>query len=105
MNNNLCHIWLTCKNTEEASKIAKKLLNVRLIACAKQIPVVSDYRWKGKIEHEEEVLLMMESKLDLFDQIEAEVEKLHSYGTFVLETSPVSRVSVPAQQWWIKELK
>jgi len=47
----------------------------------------------------------MLSKLDLFDKIEAEVTKLHSYETFVLEAVPVSRISKSAQEWLNRELK
>ena len=101
----LCQLWLTCKDAREADEIAKKLLNLRLIACAKQIPVVSDYRWQGKIEHEEEVILIMEGRLDLFDQIEAAVRKLHSYNTFVLSAIPIIRLSRGSKKWLEAELK
>lgn len=44
-----CQFWLTCKDKAETDKIAKSLLNKRLIACAKQIKVDSQFHWQGKL--------------------------------------------------------
>jgi len=63
------------------------------------MPVSSDFRWKAKIEHSDEVLLQMESREDLFEQVEKEVAKLHSYDTFVLESTPVDKISKKAEKW------
>lgn len=100
-----CQLWLTCGSKEEADKVTGALLAKHLVACVRQIPVVSDYHWEGKITHEGEILLVMESRLDLFDEIETEVTKHHSYGTFVLEALPVSRISKKAAKWLAKETK
>jgi periplasmic divalent cation tolerance protein len=98
-NRNYCYIYLTCANTVEAAEIANTLLEKHLVICVKQLPVDSKYWWEGKIEHNSEVLLMMESALDLFDKVEKEVAKLHSYDTFVLETVEIAKVSQKAQTW------
>lgn len=46
----------------------------------------------------------MESREDLFTQVEAEIAILHSYDTFVLEATPISRMSKSAKTWLEKEL-
>ncbi len=102
---NFCQLWLSCKDAQEADKITNTLLVKHLIACAKQISVPSTYWWKGKLEQAEEVILLMESRMDLFNFIEAEVAKLHSYDTFVLEAIPISRISKKATTWLKSELK
>lgn len=94
-----CQLWLTCEDKAEANKIARSLLEKHLIACARQVPVTSDYLWEGKIDHSEEIMIMMESRLSLFDKVEREVSKLHSYDSFVLEAAPVSRISRKAASW------
>lgn len=99
-----CQLWLTCADKKEADKIAGNLLAKRLVACVRQMPVTSDYRWQGKIEHAGEVLLVMAGRLDLFDQIEQEITKFHSYGTFVLEAVPIAKVSQKATRWLDKEI-
>ncbi len=100
-----CQLWLSCKDADEAVKISGALLSKKLIACAKQIPVNSTFRWQGKIESSNEVLLTMESRMDLFDEVEKEITKLHSYDTFVLEATLVNRVSKKAQKWLNQELR
>ena len=105
MASNVCLVWLTCKDKAEADKIANTLLVKQLIACARQIPVKSDYRWQGKIETSEEVLLMMESQLDLFEKVEAEVAKLHSYDTFVLSAIPIKKITQHSERWLKDELR
>ena len=95
----LCQLWLTCANKQEAGKVANTLLVKHLIACAKQITVESDYIWQGKIERADEVLLVMESKCSLFNKVEAEVKKLHSYDTFVLTAIPLLAISKEADKW------
>jgi periplasmic divalent cation tolerance protein len=99
-----CQLWLTCANESEADKIAEALLAKKLIACARQVPVSSKFRWQGKIEKANEVMLVMESRLDLFEQVEKEVKQLHSYESFVLEATAVRLVSAKASKWLKEEL-
>lgn len=105
MNSRLCLLYLTCASKTESEKIAKHLLEQRLIACAKLIPIRAAYWWHGKIENGNEILLAMESRPDLFEEIENEVASLHSYETFVLEAVPVSNVSKAASRWMDDNLK
>jgi periplasmic divalent cation tolerance protein len=100
-----CQLWLTVGSKQEADKIATVLLNMHLVACVRQIPVSSDFWWQGKIDHSDETLLQMESRADLFAKVEAEIAKLHKYDTFVLEATPVEKISNKAADWLEKELK
>ncbi len=104
MSSDYCQLHLTCKNSEEATKIANVLLSKKLVACAKQIPVNSSFRWQGKIQNTEEVLLVLQSRLALFDKIEEEITKHHSYDTFVLEAVSVAKISKDVQEWLDKEI-
>ncbi len=103
--NNLCQLWLTCKDKSEAGVITKELLNKRLIACAKELDISSNFIWKGNIENSTEVLLIMDSVGDLFSQVEEVVVKLHSYETFVLQATPVTHVSSQAKEWAAEVLR
>lgn len=102
---NFVQLLLTCEDKAEANKIAKALLDMRLIACAKQIPVSADFIWQGDIDHNDEILLIMESREDLFERVEAEVTKLHSYDTFVLQAIPMVKISKKAQAWLNESIK
>jgi periplasmic divalent cation tolerance protein len=95
-------LLLTCADNKEADKIVKSLLNKKLIACAKKTPVSSSFLWKGKVDSDDEVLVIMESLESKFNEIEKEIRQLHSYETFVLASLPVSKASAGVVDW-IKE--
>ena len=70
----------TCSTADEAAKIARRLVEKKLAACVNLLPGVrSIYRWKGAVEDSKEVLLLIKSRRELFDELRAELEKLHSY--------------------------
>src|SRR5581483_5150271 len=71
-----CQLWLTCKDKAEADKITNTLLVKHLVACVRQMPISSSYWWEGKIEQSEETMLLMESKLENFAKVEAEIAKI-----------------------------
>jgi len=70
----------TCASPEDAGKIARTLVEKRLAACVNILPAVrSIYRWKGAIEDDQETLLLIKSSRALFNDLSAEIERLHSY--------------------------
>ncbi len=97
--------YLTCADTKEADIIVERLLDARLIACAKQVPVSASYWWEQKKETANEVLLVMESRIDLYEDIESLVAENHSYKTFVLECVPLARVNKSAADWLNSNLR
>ncbi len=105
MKNNFCLICLSCGTQAEADNIAKVLLDKKLIACVKQLPVKSSFTWENKTSTSEEIWMSMESREDLFDEIEAEVAKIHSYQTFVMTASPITKISKKAQIWLNESLR
>lgn len=75
-----CVVFVTCPNEKCAGKIVNVLLKKRLIACANILPnVKSRYWWKGKIEKNDEVLVMMKTRQKLFDKVKKEIKVLHPY--------------------------
>jgi len=73
-------VLCTCASPEEAGKIARTLVEKRLAACVNILPAVrSIYRWKDAIEDDPETLLLVKSSRALFNELRAEIEKLHSY--------------------------
>lgn len=91
---------LTCGSWQEAQRIADALLELRLIACVEFLEIKSKYHWQGKLEGSKEIKLIMTSVAHHFDTIEAEVAKLHSYDTFVLQQIPLTNLSSEARIWW-----
>ncbi len=73
-------VLVTCGSNEEAERIARALVEARLAACVNILgPVRSIYRWEGKLNDDQEVLLLIKTSRALFDQVRHTVEKAHSY--------------------------
>lgn len=96
-------LFLTCANAEEGKAISKALLESKLAACVRQSSVNSSYWWDNKIQNDDEVLLMIESIEEKFDEIEATVTKLHSYDEYVLTAVQVLRTT-PGVEKWLKDV-
>jgi periplasmic divalent cation tolerance protein len=74
-------VLITTPNKEVSETIANDLLEKKLAACVNMIaPVFSLYTWAGEINRDQEMLLIVKSRADLFesDLIPA-VQALHPY--------------------------
>lgn len=70
----------TCDSTEIASLISETLVTKKLAACVNIVNnIESVYQWRGKIEHDKEVLLIIKTKQSLFSQVEQAILELHNY--------------------------
>jgi periplasmic divalent cation tolerance protein len=70
----------TCASGEEAERLARQLLEVRLAACVNVITQIrSYYWWKGKVEESGEWMLVIKTSRDLFEQVRTVLESAHSY--------------------------
>ena len=74
-------IYVTASREDEASKIARALIESRLAACVNIISNIrSIYRWEGKLEDDNESLMIIKTKDSKFDEVQKKVEELHSYS-------------------------
>ena len=73
-------ITTTTENEEQANEIARKLVELRLVACAQVSgPIKSFYRWEGKIEKSVEWICSAKSKINLYEKIEKTILDIHPY--------------------------
>jgi len=96
-------IYAACRNRLEAEKIAKHLLNKKLIACANYFPVNSMYLWKGKLTKDKEYVLLMKTDKS-FALVCREIEGIHSYEIPCIEKID-AKYNKKFQEWMMKELK
>ena len=93
-------VFMTASNREEAVKIVRTLLEERLIACGNIMdPVSSFFWWKGKIEEEKEVLVIMKSHENLFKKLSNRVTELHSYDVPEILALPIVDGSQAYLDW------
>lgn len=83
-------VYITNPNKKVARRIAKYLLNNKLIACANIFPIDSLYRWQGKMADEKEFVLIAKTKKENFEKVVREVEKIHPYDIPCIVKIPVS---------------
>jgi len=83
-------VLITASSPEEGEAIACALVEEKLAACVNVIPgMTSLYRWRGELQKEGEVLLVVKSRRGLFDRLAARVRELHSYQVPEIIALPV----------------
>ena len=84
--------YITCPTMDEARRIADRLLEERLIACANLFEggPLSLYEWKGQKEETKEVLLLVKTTEARFDELVQRVRALHSYDVPCIVGLPVT---------------
>jgi periplasmic divalent cation tolerance protein len=70
----------TAPNREEATKIAKLLIDEKLAGCVQVLPIESFYSWQGKTQNEAELLLLVKTRRALFQKAIARIREVHSYS-------------------------
>jgi periplasmic divalent cation tolerance protein len=106
LNSSYILVLVTTKDHSEAEKISLTLLDEKLIACANLItPVVSCFLWQGKVERAHECLVVMKSRVDLFEALAARVRGLHSYEVPEVLALPIVAGSMSYLDWLDNSLK
>jgi len=93
-------VLTTAATPEEATRLARTLVEERLAACATLIPAVqSIYHWQGQIESSTETLLLLKTGPDQIPALEARLHQLHSYQTPEFLVLAVEAASQPYLDW------
>lgn len=96
-------VLTTCESRLDADKIANALVDARLAACVNILPLSSVYRWKGKVERAEELLLLIKTRRPLFDKLRALLERIHPYEVPEVIALPIADGSGAYLDWIEKE--
>lgn len=98
-------VFVTAKDKQEAQKIARRLVEDKLIACANIVDgVKSVFWWQGKTDEADETLLIMKSEKRLFKKIAAAVKALHSYDLPEVIALPIVEGSADYLKWMKESL-
>jgi periplasmic divalent cation tolerance protein len=90
----------TCCNETEARSIAEALVESRLAACVNLLRgVQSVYRWEGQVETAHEVLLIVKSTAERFDELQTRITELHSYSIPEIIALPIAAGSEKYLNW------
>jgi periplasmic divalent cation tolerance protein len=85
---------------EQAESIARAFVAQKLAACAQVLsPIHSIYWWKGKIEEDEEALLVLKTEKSLAEKIKHKLKELHPYDVPELTFVPILDGYAPYLSW------
>lgn len=94
-------VLITTPNLEVSEKIANILLEKKLAACVNLVtPMVSLYTWEGEVNRDDEVLLIVKSRSDLFENdLIPVVQDIHPYEVPEIIALPILMGSVSYLDW------
>lgn len=98
----LAHIvFTTCPDSGTAQRIAEALVDRNLAACVNIVPGLrSVYRWKGKRESADELLLIIKARAADYAKLETLVRELHPYELPEIVAVPI-QAGLSAYLKWI----
>jgi len=73
-------VFTTLPGADKAAELAKVLVEERLAACANLLPAIrSIYRWQGKLQDENEVLVLLKTRAEHLERLKLRILELHPY--------------------------
>jgi len=97
-------VYTTWPTTVEAEEAGRALVERRLAACVNILPgMISHYRWEGKVERGEEVVMIIKTRASLAAVVSDAVKDLHSYSTPAILVIPLESVEETYLGWLMTE--
>ena len=99
-----CAVLVTAPDAETGARLARQLVEERLVACANLLTGVrSIYRWEGEIEEAGEVLLVLKTGAGRLREVAARVKALHPYALPEVVALPIVGGSRDYLDWLLAE--
>lgn len=89
----------TVSGEPQARSLARQLVKSRLAACVSQVRIASTYRWKGVLEEESEVLLLIKTTRARQDDLQKALLDAHPYELPEFITLPITDGLGPYLKW------
>ncbi|MBM3469820.1 MAG: divalent-cation tolerance protein CutA [Armatimonadetes bacterium] len=93
-------VLVIASSRDEADRVASALVEEGLAACVNVVPGVrSVYRWQGRVERADELLLVVKTTHHHLADLVARVEGLHSYTVPEVLALPIMGGSAAYLDW------
>lgn len=83
-------VMTTVTGRDEAERLAEGILRNRLGACVQMADVRSVFLWQGKVQREDEVLLLVKGVGERYEELEDYIRSHHSYDVPEILRLPVT---------------
>lgn len=91
---------------EDATRIARLLVEERLAACVNVVPgVQSVYWWEGRVNLDAELLLLVKTTTHLVDAVEARLAEIHPYELPEFVVVEPERLAPRYRQWLLDSVR
>ncbi|KYK28727.1 MAG: hypothetical protein AYK23_05480 [Candidatus Proteinoplasmatales archaeon SG8-5] len=94
-----CIIMTSCPNNESAEEIIEALLERNQAACIQITNIDSYYRWQGRINLEQERLLLIKTRSILYQKVERTIKDNHPYRVPEIIMVPITAGSEDYFKW------
>lgn len=99
-------VYITTGDKAEATRIGRALVESRLAACVNIIDqMYSLYRWEGKIQEDQEVILIAKTTENNVAELKDQVKAMHSYACPCIVCLPLTDGFEPFLQWIREQVK
>ena len=93
-------VLVTAPDSQVAEALARDAVAEGLAACVNLLPgVTSVFRWEGRVDAEQEVLLVLKTTAGRLLELEARVTSRHPYDVPEFVALPAAHVSGPYLGW------
>lgn len=99
-------VLVTAPDQETARQLAHTLLKEKHCACVNLIPQVQSlYHWQGKIQQDQEILMLIKTSKEKYAALEQRISELHPYDTPEVIALDVAQGSQKYLNWISETLK
>ena len=93
-------VLCTCPGNAMAATVATTLIEQNLAACVNRVQGIRSYfRWEGRLEQEDEVLLLIKTTQARFAALEAAIRSVHPHQVPEIIAVPITAGSEAYLQW------
>ncbi|XP_058811545.1 protein CutA homolog isoform X3 [Topomyia yanbarensis] len=97
--------YVTTPNENSAKTLARLLVERKLAACVNIIPgIMSIYEWEGKINEDQEQLLMIKTRTSRVNELSKFVRDNHPYSVAEVISVPIENGNPPYLEWLSKTI-
>ena len=100
MPNTMLLVLCTCPDEGSARGLSESLVQEKLAACVSIVnPISSTFTWQGRIDSEQESLLLIKTTETAYSALEQAIKQRHPYEVPEIIAIPIQRGSAEYTNW------